>query len=238
MKKIEFFPKRKDFAEVFPKPIPIVSSMPSWWKTQPSILDNSQNPVSGVLKLTVKKCQAVFDSMTAGYYLLCPVDIHIDATGPRLQIQIPISQFSQYGEIIAHHTPEQVEKYPKKEYYHPEVLRVHPMWLVHTPKNYSALFIEPIHSDGIPIHSIPGIIDTDAYISDGYLSFFVEKGFKGTIKQGTPIIQVLPFKRDSWTSFITKDKNSDNTILSQQLKVRTVFQNGYRLKFWTKKIFK
>lgn len=176
--------------------------------------------------------------MTSGYYLLCPVDIYVDATGPKLQIQIPASHFSQYNEIIANHTPEQVEMYPKKNYFHPEVLRIHPMWLVHTPKNYSCLFTEPIHADNVGIHAIPGIIDTDSYISDGYLSFFVEKDFKGTIKQGTPIIQVLPFKRDSWTSFISKDLKSDITLLTQQLKVRSVFQNGYRVKFWTKKIFK
>jgi hypothetical protein len=235
--KIEFFPKKRDFEDVFPQPIPVTSSVPGWWKTQEPVFDKSKIPFNGVLKLTVKKCQAVFDSMTAGYYLLCPVDIFIDATGPKLQIQIPASYFSQYNEIIAEHTPQQVEKYPKKNYFHPEVLRIHPMWLAHTPKNYSTLFTEPMHENNTGLHAIPGIIDTDTYISDGYLSFFVEKDFKGTIKQGTPIIQIIPFKRDKWKSFISKDKNSDMTIAKQQMKVRTVFQNGYRTKFWSKKIF-
>ena len=68
-------------------------------------------------------------------------------------------------------------------------------------------------------------------------TFFLEKDFEGVIKQGTPIIQILPFKRDDWE--MTVDPNHDPKITELQRKeVRSSFQNGYRMKHWVKKIFK
>ena len=50
--------------------------------------------------------------------------------------------------------------------------------------------------------------------------------------------QVIPFQRDDWESFINKDKDSDFKIKEKNLGVRSVFQNGYRMKFWKKKTYK
>jgi hypothetical protein len=238
MNKIEFIPKYKFFEKVFPKPTPVQSEIPGWWKDQESYLNNDQNVHNGTMLLTVKKCQAVFDSMSFGYYLKCPMDISIDATGSKLVVQITNDMLGAQQHIISNHLKEQILKYPIPDYFHEDVLRIHPMWLVKTEEGYSSLFISPMHGDKSPIKAIPGIIDTDKYPSDGFFSFFVEKGFKGIIKQGTPISQVIPFKREEWESSINKDRTSDLKNQASQLSVRSVFQNGYRLKFWSKKTFK
>ena len=60
------------------------------------------------------------------------------------------------------------------------------------------------------LKAIPGVIDTDTYPSDGFLSFFVPKNFKGIIKQGTPFIQVIPIKREKFVSKIKKLINTNN----------------------------
>lgn len=238
MSKIEFIPKYRFLAEVFPKPIPIQKHVPEWWKKQESYLNNDNGVYNGNMLLTVKKCQAVFDSMAAGYYLLCPMDMNIDATGDRVKFEVAndVMEFQKF--LLAHHLKEQISEYPIPPYFHNDVLRIHPMWLAKTEEGYSSLFISPLHSDYSPIKAIPGLIDTDTYPSDGYLSFFVEKGFKGVIKQGTPMVQVIPFKRDDWESEINKDKDSDYQNRANQLSVRSVFQNGYRTKKWFKKTFK
>jgi hypothetical protein len=176
--------------------------------------------------------------MSFGYYLLCPMDIHIDATEDRLKIQLTSEIQNMDKQIISEHLAEQLSKYPIPEYFHKQVMRIHPMWLISTEKGYSSLFTSPIHGDSIPVQAFQGVIDTDEYPSDGYLTFFVKKGFKGILKQGTPIIQVIPFKREEWESTLTKDRNSDIFIAEKRVAVRSVFQNGYRLKFWNKKTFK
>jgi len=51
------------------------------------------------------------------------------------------------------------------------------------------------------------------------------------------MFQVFPFKREDWTMEL--DKNfSAAKVEEQRGRVRSSFQNGYRLKFWQKKTFK
>lgn len=235
---IEFIPKFRLYSKVFPEPVSVASAIPEWWKTQESHLNNDQGVYRGTMLLTVKKCQAIFDSMTFGYYLKCPTDISIDATGDTLRVQLTSDIMGMQQHLVSNHLKEQMIKYPIPDYFHPEVVRIHPMWLVKTEEGYSSLFVSPMHGEDSPIKAVPGVIDTDEYPSDGYLSFFVKKGFKGIIKQGTPIIQVIPFKRDDWQSSINKDKDSDSKIKEKNLGVRSVFQNGYRMKFWKKKTYR
>ena len=236
--KIEFLPKYRGLEKIFPHPQSISSLLPEWWKKQKSYLNDDTSVHGGTMLLTVKKCQAVFDSMTFGYYLLCPMDLSIDATGDTLTIDIPndTREFQKF--LLAHHLSEQIQEYPIPNNFHKQVIRIHPMWVARTEPGYSCLFINPMHGSKSPLQAIPGLIDTDKYVSDGYLSFFVEKGFKGIIEQGTPIVQVIPFKRDDWESSLNKEKDSDTQIRAQQLSVRSVFRNGYRKKMWSKKIFR
>lgn len=238
MIKVTFVPKYRQFKSIFPEPVSVQSSIPEWWKKQEAYFNNDQVPYNGNMLLTVKKCQAVFDAMTYGYYLRLPMDVYIDATGDVLKFDMPgaAKEFQQM--LLSNHLKDQIAQYPIPEYYHPDVIRIHPMWLVKTEDGYSSLFQAPIHNNECALKAIPGVIDTDSYPSDGFLSFFVPKGFKGTIKQGTPFVQVLPFKREEWESSLSQDRNSDMEIAANQLSVRSVFQNGYRVKKWFKKTFK
>ena len=79
------------------------------------------------------------------------------------------------------------------------------------------LIIQPQNADDSPLMAISGIIDTDKFIVNGHFSFIVKRGFSGIIKQGTPLVQVIPFKRENWTSSIIVEdpmaipqKNIDN----------------------------
>lgn len=235
---IQFVPKYRQFKNIFPSPVSVQSAIPEWWKKQEAYFEGNQTPQSGNMLLTVKKCQAVFDAMTYGYYLKLPMDIYIDATGDTLLFQMPeaLKEFQQM--IMSNHLKEQISQYQIPEYYHSDVVRIHPMWLIKTDPGYSSLFISPMHNNECALKAIPGVIDTDTYPSDGFLSFFVPKGFKGTIKQGTPFVQVIPFKREEWQSSILDDRNTDMMNAANQLSVRSVFQNGYRVKKWFKKTFK
>lgn len=238
MPTIKFIPKIRIYRKVFPSPTAIQNSenLPSWWRKQLGYIDNNRQVESGQLKLTVKKCQAVFDSMTMGYYLKCPMDLYIDSTQENLTFSLSAPELN--GHVLSTHSREQLSEYPTQDHYHKDILRIHPMWIVETEKGFSSMFLNPMHADSSPITAVPGVIDTDKYPSDGYLSFNVKKGFKGIIKQGTPIIQVIPFRRDEWKSIIIDDQNSDSYISNITTSVRSVFENGYRIKFWTKKIFK
>ena len=85
---------------------------------------------------------------------------------------------------------------------------------------------------------MPGLIDTDGYPSDGHLSFIVEKDFKGVIKQGTPLIQVIPFKREDWKMEAVDAEESELFLKKHRMSLRSTFSNGYKNKFRSPKEFK
>jgi hypothetical protein len=89
------------------------------------------------------------------------------------------------------------------------------MWSVKTPEGYSSLFINPIHGGSRNLLAVSGLIDTDSFISDGHLSFFVKSNNIFKIKKGTPIIQVIPFKRESWDSIEVSVAEAKDEILKQ-----------------------
>lgn len=236
MNNIQFLSSLPEFASIFPLPEPGQKLVPEWYRKQPGLIDDKYE--GGTLKLTVKKCQPFFDAMSMGYIFRMPVDLYINTKDGNLDFQIPREFASHQAHIIANHSTEQVSHYPiDLSVYVNHILRIHPMWMVKTPPGYSTLFTSPAHQPHIPIRAVDAIVDTDNFFSDGHISFFLEKDFEGVIKQGTPIIQILPFKRDDWE--MTVDPNHDPLITEVQRKgVRSSFQNGYRMKHWVKKIFK
>ncbi len=237
--KITFLQAYPHLVDVFPLPEPGTKNVPDWYKSQPSVSGpNPDVPEQGSLRLTVKKCQAFFDAMAVGYVLKVPVDIYVDTTDGKLDIQLPGEMARYRAELIAHHSTEQVSHFPLNEgIYVNQILRIHPTWMVSTPEGYSTLFMQPIHQAPSPLQAVEAIIDTDKFWSDGHLSSFIEKNFKGIIKQGTPLAQVFPFKREDWEMELDKEFDPEKTNLQRRV-VRSTFQNGYRVKFWQKKNFK
>lgn len=225
--------------DIFPEPEPASKNLPSWYKQQPAYFNNDKTVINGSQKLTVKKCIAFFDVVSSGYILKCPVDIHIDTTQEKPVFEIS-PQFNQLKiPLIANHSMEQVSHYPiDKENELDFLLRINMVWVISTSKNYSCLFLNPQHHDSLPIKAVSAIIDTDEFYSDGLFSFIVKKGFKGIIKKGTPLVQVIPFKRESWTSTINQNFDVNNELRHQRYKIRTMFSGGYKKYFWKKKVYK
>ena len=237
MPKIEFLPANGSLLNIAPNPEPAIMAMPEWWRKQQSFLNGNNIVLNGSYQSTVKKCQAIFDGITTGYILRCPIDILVKKNGDSFSIEVPNSFEKDAPWIISGHARDQVSDMPiNKDIYYADILRIHPLWVAQTPKGYSTLFMQPILREYTPIMAIPAVIDTDKFPSDGHLSFFLDKNFEGIIKQGTPIAQIFPFKREEWTHSIEEYK--PGYIENKRQIVRSTFTNGYRLKFWTKKEYK
>jgi hypothetical protein len=116
------------------------------------------------------------------------------------------------------------------------------MWAVQTPKDYSALFINPIHGGSRNIMAMSALIDTDNFISNGHLSFFVKSDTVFKIKKGTPIVQVIPIKRESWESVEMSVEESAVSLDYQDkagIMIDGIHQlGGYKKIFHVQKSFK
>jgi len=237
---IKFYPFNEGTFEFAPQPEPASKFLPSWYKKMPATINNENALKFGQSNTTIKKCMPVFDLITAGYIISAPCDIYIDATNPeKLSWSIPQTLISYQGDMFASHAPEQYSEMPiDKSKYHKDLLRIFPFWAVGTTSGYSTLFMQPQYSDPTPLVAMQAIMDTDRFISDGHLSFLVEKDFNGVIKQGTPLVQVVPFKRESWQMEIAGIDESLKKMHSQRLKVRSTFVNAYKDKFRIKKEYR
>jgi hypothetical protein len=234
--KIEFMPlPTKGFEYNFPYPTSAQEKSPTWYKDQPSSFSKEDEDRN--LNLTVKKCLPFFDAMTMGYLLRMPVDLYINTKNKKVEWSIS-EEFSLIKDIMINwHSSEHISHYPSKSnFYVDDLLRINPMWMTRTPKGYSSFFTSPIHQSNIPIKAIEAVVDTDKFLTAGLNSFFLEKDFDGVIKQGTPILQVIPFKRDSWEMDINMHNDPD-AISAQRKKGAGLYPNAYRKWAWEKKNF-
>jgi hypothetical protein len=67
---------------------------------------------------------------------------------------------------------------------------------------------------------------------------YIEKDFKGVIERGTPLVQVIPFKREKYEMEIVDIQTSAKIINKQRVSVRSRFKNFYRDNLREKKEYK
>lgn len=231
---INFIPKTEFVPAYAPMPEPMSKNLPEWWRKQPAYTTGSREIKNGQANETIKKCPGIQDLLFSGYMLKTPCDIFVDTTGEKLIFDIA----DLHKESISMHTREQVTGWDyDREKYMEDVFRIHPMWIVHTSPGISTFFIHPSFNESLPFKIVPAIVDTDMYPADGPFGMLFEKGFKGVIKQGTPLVQCIPFKREPFTMNIL-DKPSLKLLNTTSKIIRSKVSDAYKTFLWEKKVFK
>jgi hypothetical protein len=110
-------------------------------------------------------------------------------------------------------------------------------WLIITPPGYSCLFVKPMNRIEPRFDIIAGVVDTDTYINTINFPFILNKRDKQfLIKKGEPMVQVIPFKRESWKQwcgfYYEKAHSKVLNILNNE------WMDRYKKYFWSKKSFK
>jgi hypothetical protein len=67
---------------------------------------------------------------------------------------------------------------------------------------------------------------------------FIKKDFVGVIKQGTPLVQVIPIKREDWSMELVDTEISNAALKAQRLSIRSMFKHSYKEKFRSRKEYK
>jgi hypothetical protein len=220
-----------------PEPIPAVKKLPEWYKTIPRYTagekkPNANNSAAG----TIKTCMPVLDAMTAGYLILSSADLYISKSNGETMYQ-----WANHG-LITFHSPNQITGYPKSDakLKGEQAPKFSNPWIIQTPKNYSCLFISPLHHE-LPFTTLAGVVDTDTYFNAVNFPFMPDPDFEGLIPRGTPIAQVIPFERESWEMSIDPKEESGNNqkkFLSVVGKLHGSFFDNYKKHFWAKKEYR
>jgi hypothetical protein len=206
-------------------PTPASNAIPLWYKNLESYIGGEKKPSgSGTTSATIKRCMPVFDAITAGYILYSPTDIYISQKNGEQWYEWPS------WEVLKFHPIEQAPNHPAGVGHKISYPKWINPWAIETPKGYSCLFIPPVHRESV-FSILEGVVDTDEYKAPVNFPFVLNNPkFEGMIPAGTPIVQVIPFKRDNWKM---EFGSKENVALSQKVtnKLTAKFFDSYKSQF-------
>lgn len=216
-------PKKIKFQSIHPmfdvpKPEPVSKHMPEWYRKLAGVDD-------GVM--TIKKCVPFLDAMTSGYVILSPVDVNFNGKEFVNLAKVP---------VVSMHHKQQISEVSVPFGFSNQPYKWENFFTVTTPKGYSTLFIHPLNRNDLPFMSISGIVDTDAHPVPVNFPFFLKEGFTGIIPAGTPLIQAIPFKRDTWVSEV--EDNEPPKEHPDVYKMHNPPFGFYKKNWWSKKSYR
>jgi hypothetical protein len=222
-------------------PKPASRYVPDWYKDLESYIGGEKKPDgNGGTTGTIKRCMPVFDSINTGYIIPTPCDVWVrqvplDEKDPT--ITQPYYEWSDFG-IIQFHSIDQAPNYPGNTGHKGSYPKWINSWSIKTPPGYSVAIVTPWHRDSV-FTILPGVVDTDVYDAPINFPFVLNDPtkFEGLIPAGTPIAQVIPFKRDQWEMGIGTQEDLIKQAKNARL-LRTKFFDSYKTQFRQKKEYK
>lgn len=231
--KITFIPPTEEFEKFIDPPEPASKLIPKWYKDSPRFDEKEVGFATNnmLTNFTLKQCMPFFDTLTTGYIHKTWTDIYVEK---RDDDSIVLRQ--KNGPKIIGQRPH--ASVPIPETYYQEEFVWQTGWTPKTPKGYSCIVTSPFNRTDLPFFTATGIVDSDDFyhIHQGNFPFFIRKGFHGFIPKGTPMYQIIPFKRDEWKMEVEKFSEQDNEKRSRVL--TSMYYGAYKKLFWKKKSFK
>lgn len=214
-------------------PQPAKHYLPKWYKDM-DLTGYNEYDLKSYTKVTAKGCVPFRDAMISGYTFELWTEIEVLKDGNDI-IHFSWGQIELDALIDVRTNPE-LRDIPTKEGYTPPVFSIWQPLYIKTPPGYSILICPPINQLDSPLEVMSGIVDTDKHpMYPGRVPFSISSNFNGIIKVGTPLFQIIPFKRESW------NMDNDKSIIEEGdrslKKFRAYIFGGYRNMGWSKKDF-
>jgi hypothetical protein len=233
---IEFVALDKYAFEVCPKPFPASQAIPQWWKDASPYIKSENNPDGKKIivsdhesNASFKKCTPMLDMLSSGYIvpLWADVQVTIQEQGPQLTWRVHKQVFDiHYGQEVE--TP---DGYQKTQF------KFLNQWVPKLPKGFSALIIPcPGYPNNI-FRPISGVIDYDKTTHPLYPPVYLKNDFEGIVEKGTPMFQIIPFKRNNWSSKFSFLEDGQE-LINLDRDVKATLVNNYVKNFWEKKTYK
>lgn len=234
MKEIVFNPANFVVEEFLEKPKPAKHYIPEWYKESDAFIGGKLNFYNGY-NPDIKLCMPYFDTLTSGYIIELYQDMYVSINSGGVQ-SIDVAEVGPLGIPADKQKSDIGSNIPRPFHYSKNMWTWNMPWSVTTPNGYSTMFVHPLNRYDLPFISTSGIVDTDKFALSGNLPFFIQEDFEGIIPKGTPIIQLIPIKRDIWNS----KSNKYDDIETSKLKflMRSVMSGAYKKLFWQRKEYR
>ena len=223
---IEFLSSEQN-CDILTIPAPANKFIPEWYRHLPTH-SKSERDHSGSFGMTAKKCLPMLDIMTHGFIIPLAGDIHIRTNEDASQIDITENR---YIKLTDEHSQAQVGSkfpFPKQHL----VKFINP-FVIKTPPGYSCMFIPPVNHIETRFMALGGIVDTDKYNREiNFPSVWMATNFDEILPAGTPIVQVIPYKRDTTIEHCNTRPFTDNEYKKREIiRMKQDNQQSYYSKF-------
>lgn len=199
---------------VIPEPTPAIKNLPKWYKNLSSECIKTENGIIrdnfGAPAMSAKMCLPMLDAMNLGFTIPLCSDLRIKSNHDNSQIMVLHNQNIKY-KPYDFHTKEQVGGKGIIKQKQGDILKFNNPWIIKTAPGWSTLFIPPLNNFDNPFTAFAGVVDTDVFYSP--VNFPVMWNLPNadiTIKSKTPIVTVIPFKRNSITKKLIIKKFDDD----------------------------
>jgi hypothetical protein len=192
---------RKEDEGVIPAPVRAKTALPDWFRKLPPV-DTAHLSATNS-GITVKRCMPFIDAMAAGWVIGLAATVRMDISegGRRVDCGWDFDRT-----LVSNHASHQVAGNPREPL---PPCKFHNYWTIRTPPGWSCLFVPPLNRPNGVFEIVAGVVDTDTYQSEIHFPFFAtgEDGLH-VLERGTPIVQVIPFRRQ--TSDLDADIRSES----------------------------
>ena len=216
--------------DVYPNIVtPAKNHIPQWYKDIPRWKNNEiLDSQTRTFNITVKQCMPGLDSLMSGYMIVLPIDLYVKNENGIPLVTWNVADFPPSSrDVVANLNLVPAGHYPLEF-----------VWkigaAITVPLGYSILFTHPLNRYDLPFTTLTGIVN-GGFVSypDGKIPFFIKKEFEGIIPKGTPIIQLIPFCQENWSSKIKKGLVKMSDIHNK--KSGSLISGWYKQTFWTRK---
>lgn len=209
MPTIEFHAYSEDTLLDF-KPVLAKSISPEWWKKM-KVADFT----TGVMQQTLRACPAMDDWLKSGWIIVANRDIHVlNGTVGGDKGEHDFYTWDSHADVDSSAST----SHPKEQFrsafeYHghgadgmsliKDAFKMRCPWNIKTPPGYSCFYLDPFLFQNEYFATWQGIIDTDKFnvgMDNSQIIFYPKVDHSFVIKKGTPICQIIPYKREEWVA--------------------------------------
>jgi hypothetical protein len=211
------FKTYNDTAFELMRPVPASKMQPDWWKkSKVHMIDK------GVVGISLRACPAMHDWLSTGYYIATNRDIHCEfnqtlVSGGDWHATVPPDgENFEASYASPTHSKHQLMndnfsflKGDGSDENPHDAFKFRVPWSVVTPPGYSCLYLDPFLHQNKYFRTWQGTMDTDMFntLTDNTQIIMYPLSDKSfVIPKGTPIVQIVPYRREQWTaSYINMD---------------------------------
>lgn len=214
--------------EYIEAPKPAIKYLPEWYKKTDVFISKGHTAISS--PRTFKHCIPFMDSMVSGYIHELWSDIEVEnSNGTRIH-------WKGADKVFGYKTHGASGDMPIPYGYQSDVWSFHHELYIKTPPGYSILVTQPFNRTDLPFYAMSGIVDADKEpFFPGAYPVFVKTGFAGVVTKGTPMLQIIPFKREDWKSELDEGIIKQGRIAN--INAINTIMHWYKKNAWFKKSY-